>query len=168
MAQHQQNGHWHALWEDYGPKLLLFARQLTEARDDAEDIVQEAFVRYWRARENDPKLTPPLLFTMVRRSAIDQARKIQARQIREERAECLMQSEAFFESSLEEKERQEQLEQSLRQLPADQREVLVLKIWGELTFDEIGRTLEISPNTAASRYRYALQQLRGILTPSLL
>ena len=44
--------------------------------------------------------------------------------------------------------------------PPTQREVIVLKIWHEYTFDEIGRLLEISPNTVAGRYRYGLQKLR--------
>ena len=43
------------------------------------------------------------------------------------------------------------------------REVLTLKVWGELTFQEIGETLDISANTAASRYRYGLESLRKIL-----
>ena len=45
----------------------------------------------------------------------------------------------------------------------DQQEVVVLKIWGELTFQEIADTLDISGNTAASRYRYALEKLRDLL-----
>ena len=45
-------------------------------------------------------------------------------------------------------------------LPREQREVLVMKIWNELTFAEIGEALEISQNTAASRYRYALASLK--------
>jgi len=50
-------------------------------------------------------------------------------------------------------------------LPHDQREVLVLKIWNELTFSEIGDALGISQNTAASRYRYALAHLKKSLQP---
>ena len=42
----------------------------------------------------------------------------------------------------------------------NKRKVLTLKIWGELTFDEIAQTLELSLNTVASRYRYALQKLK--------
>ena len=52
------------------------------------------------------------------------------------------------------------LETALRSLPAEQREVVVMKVWGEQTFDVIGHALEISPNTAASRYRYGMEALR--------
>ena len=49
---------------------------------------------------------------------------------------------------------------AVERLPDQQKEVLILKIWGELTFDEIARTLDESLNTVASRYRYGLQKLR--------
>jgi DNA-directed RNA polymerase specialized sigma24 family protein len=48
-------------------------------------------------------------------------------------------------------------------LPVEQREVIVLKIWHEMTYDEIANTLELSPNTVAGRYRYGMEKLKGIL-----
>ena len=54
---------------------------------------------------------------------------------------------------------------ALAGIPGDQREVAVLKVYGQLTFREIGETLGISINTAQSRYRYALAALRKRLTP---
>lgn len=51
---------------------------------------------------------------------------------------------------------------TLSQLPREQAEVVVLKIWHDLTFAEIGAALGISPNTAASRYRYGIEKLRGV------
>jgi RNA polymerase sigma-70 factor, ECF subfamily len=53
----------------------------------------------------------------------------------------------------------------LGELPADQRAVLHLKLWEGLTFEQIAAALEISPNTAASRYRYGLDKLRRLLRP---
>ena len=52
---------------------------------------------------------------------------------------------------------------SLAKLPPNQREVIVLKIWHGLTFEAIGDLLELSPNTAAGRYRYGLEKLRTFL-----
>jgi RNA polymerase sigma-70 factor (ECF subfamily) len=43
----------------------------------------------------------------------------------------------------------------------------MLKIWGDLTFDEIARTLDLSSNTVASRYRYALQKLKDSVPQEL-
>jgi RNA polymerase sigma-70 factor (ECF subfamily) len=49
---------------------------------------------------------------------------------------------------------------AVRELPIEQREVLTLKIWGELTFQQIATMTDESPNTVASRYRLALAALR--------
>ncbi len=55
---------------------------------------------------------------------------------------------------------------ALRTLPPEQAEVVVLKIWEELTFAQIGEVLQISPNTAASRYQYAMAKLTSRLGKS--
>ena len=65
-----------------------------------------------------------------------------------------------------EDESQRALVAALDLLPNEQREVLVMKIWNDLTFAEIASALEISQNTAASRYRYALAALKKYL-PSI-
>jgi len=51
----------------------------------------------------------------------------------------------------------------LTELPVEQREVIVLKLWHDYTFEEIGDLLETSPNTVAGRYRYGLQKLRACM-----
>ena len=51
----------------------------------------------------------------------------------------------------------------MRELPAEQREVVVMKVWGEMTLEEMAQVLEIPVNTVASRYRYALGKLRELL-----
>lgn len=56
------------------------------------------------------------------------------------------------------------LEQALRQLPAEQREVVHLKVWEGMTFQEIADLTGELLNTAASRYRYAMEKLRNILS----
>ena len=97
----------------------------------------------------------------MRRAALDLARRDDRRAGREERAAGLPEEAvAWFERPLEGDERRVAVEEAIRRLPDEQRDVLVLKIWGELTFEQVGRELEISPNTAASRYRYALGALR--------
>ncbi len=70
---------------------------------------------------------------------------------------------SLFESPVERDEWRAVVETALAKLPEPQREVLVLKIWGDLTFPEIGEALGISPNTAASRHRYAIEALRTLL-----
>jgi len=66
----------------------------------------------------------------------------------------------LFASSLEQDEEYAQLEAAIQRLPVEQREVLTLKVWGELTFQQIAAVMDESPNTIASRYRLALASLR--------
>lgn len=157
-------GDWRELWTQYGHKLLLFARQQAPCLDDAEDVVQEAFVRYWKAFQVNPNLSPTLLFLNVKRVAIDHARKWKSRLS----TEIQHTAESFFvPTETGQDDRNQAIEDALKSLPPEQREILVLKIWGELTFEEISQTLNISPHTAASRYRYALNKLKEVLIPSL-
>ena len=72
-------------------------------------------------------------------------------------------SARWFESSPDESETEREAMERLADLPRDQREVIVLKIWHQYTFEEIGDLLELSPNTAAGRYRYGLEKLRAAL-----
>lgn len=147
-----------ALLDKHGAALLFVARQRVSAKSDAEDVVQEAFIRFWRARD---RVADPVafLFACVRNCALDWQRE-RSRQIRREEAAARGEREALLAGSLEQDERRDAIEQALRRLPEEQREVLAMKIWGGLSFPQIAEALGISPNTAASRYRYALAKLR--------
>jgi RNA polymerase sigma-70 factor (ECF subfamily) len=167
---------WKQWFNNHGSRLLLFARQQTRTSEDAEDVLQEAMLRLWKSGmidqsedgSNEPCLAAA--FTQIRRSAIDQARKNIRRANRETRAMELdgTTDTVWFKDSLEQDERSRQIEQAIQTLPDYYKEVIILKIWGELTFEQIAETLDIPMNTAASRYRYALERLRRTLTPAKL
>lgn len=148
---------WHELYREWADRFLLFARQQTRSLADAEDVLQEAFVHLWSKRDLFPRMEPGLVFTQIRRFAIDRARRDQRRQKREERYATELDPSWFSDSP---HGPDGEMEALLRTLPPEQQEVLVLKIWGDQTFESIGKALDVSPNTAASRYRYGLEQLR--------
>jgi RNA polymerase sigma factor (sigma-70 family) len=157
---------WRAWLAEHGAALLLLARQWTDCRADAEDVVQEAFVKFWRTyvrpqRDETIAIEEPAayLYACVKRCALDWHRG-RSRQRRREQAAARPESEALFAGTLEQDERRTAIESALRGLPDNQAEVLILKIWGGLSFPQIAAPLEISENTAASRYRYALAKLR--------
>lgn len=155
---------WHTWFETNGPRLLLFARQQTHSDADADDIVQEAALRLWKSGSPPPAL--PLAFTAVRHTAIDHARRNKRRLQREQTAianDAL--TRPWFEPKLPSEETAA-VQQAIAELPEKHRNVITLKIWGELTFSQIAETLDISPNTAASRYRYALGHLRRYFAQS--
>ena len=167
MEPPDEAGNWKVWFEVHGPSLLLCARQWTHSIADAEDVLQEAFVRYWRHQRHLPGHPRALLITSIRRVATDQARGNSRRVAREEKSiGAAGETVPFFEPRMaDDAGRSYEIEAALGCLPAEQREVLVLKIWNELTFEQIAQTLEILPNTAASRYRYALVALRKELKP---
>ena len=112
----------------------------------------------------------PYLFTTIRRLSIDLGRRDDRRRRREDYVGGEVdteQKEAFhpwFESESSDDETRALLEAGLKELPPKFAEVVVMKVWGERTFAEIGDALEISPNTAASRYRYGFEALKKKLT----
>jgi RNA polymerase sigma-70 factor (ECF subfamily) len=148
-----------AIWFDqHGAALVLLARQWVVHRADAEDVVQEAFVRFWRSRERAKDPTA-YLYACVKHCALEWQRR-QVRRFRREEAAARIEAEPLFWGPLEQGERRAAIAAALLTLPEEQREVLVMKIWGGLSFPQIGLALEVSANTAASRYRYALAKLR--------
>jgi RNA polymerase sigma-70 factor, ECF subfamily len=152
--------HWQPWLARHRAALFLMARQYLHTPQEAEDAMQEGFTHFWNARHTaqDPAA---FLFTCVRNAALDQRRSTRSRR-RFERHHAGP-SLPLFHSPLEHSERRQQIEQALTHLPEDQREVLILKIWSDLTFAQIADTLDIPPNTAASRYRYALTHLETLL-----
>jgi RNA polymerase sigma-70 factor (ECF subfamily) len=153
---------WKTCFTALAPGLVLFARQWVRSGADAEDIVQEAFVRFWR--QNRDVANRGLLYATVRSVALDLIRKDSRRARREAEAysDTVQTIEPQFEAD---HDSQRLLAGAINRLPHEQREVLVMKIWNDLTFAEIGEGLGISQNTAASRYRYALTALRKDLLP---
>ena len=154
---------WKTSFSQLAPGLVLFARQWARSAADAEDIVQEAFVRFWR-KQHDVS-NRGLLYATVRSIALDFLRRDSRRAKRETVA--MQDVDQTVKPAFEiETDEQPALVAALDLLPAEQREVLTLKIWNELTFAEIASALGISQNTAASRYRYALAALKKNLPAS--
>ncbi len=153
---------WKRWLDQHGAALVLLARQSVASHADAEDVVQEAFVRFWRSRE---RVAEPVayLYACVKRCGLDWQRAGKRRSRREE-ARARPEAEPMFAGALEQNERRTAVERALAILPEKQREVLVMRIWGGLTFSQIAAALEISADTAASRYRYALDKLQEALT----
>jgi RNA polymerase sigma-70 factor (ECF subfamily) len=152
------SGQWTVWFDRHSAALILLARQWAPSRADAEDIVQEAFIRFWRSRQRVEE-PAAYLYACVKHCALDWQRG-RKRQARREEATARPEVETLFADSLVEQERGAAIEAALHGLPEDQREVLVMKIWGELSFPQIAAALAVSANTAASRYRYALAKLR--------
>jgi RNA polymerase sigma-70 factor (ECF subfamily) len=154
---------WEQLYDEHAAALVLYARQWLRSASDAEDAVQDAFVRLLQSPRHFGDRPVPILYQAVKWAALDRLRRMDRLGKREEAAGDLEPDRVLFENVLERQEQRAHLEAGLQALPEEQREVLTLHIWGNLSFREIGATLGISQNTAASRYRYALKHLSQAL-----
>ncbi|HKE35622.1 MAG TPA: sigma-70 family RNA polymerase sigma factor [Candidatus Acidoferrum sp.] len=144
-------------YRQYGSALLLFAAALTGERSRAQDAVHQVFLKLLESGGlRDALDTKAYLFTCVR-NVVRNDRKARVRDVALD-PQC-----AWFEPPHRDFAAELSLRRVLWKLPEDQREVITLHIWGELTFAQIAEVLSISANTAASRYRYALAKLRDAL-----
>ena len=170
---------WRPWLTENGSKLLLFARQQTRSLADAEDVLQEAVVKLARKVEEGTFVGGqeswlPFIYTQIRRESIDLGRKDDRRKRRE--VAVIDDTKGLgndidlplFDEGEGNGETRRILVEGLKSLPKKFSEVITMKLWGERTFAEIGEALDISLNTAASRYRYGIEALRKQLATARL
>jgi RNA polymerase sigma factor (sigma-70 family) len=141
------------LYQSKAVELILYGRALGLSHAEAEDVLQETFVGLMQ------RLQPPLQLEhycvrSFRNRALNYRRSLWRRLTRE------LESWRWFEKSPGESPAERAAMRCLAELPVEQREVIVLKIWHRYTFEEIGQLLATSPNTIAGRYRYGLQKIK--------
>ena len=165
---------WRQCYHEMAGKLLLFARQFLSSGgqgciNEAEDVVQNAFVRFWKHYPEAQADQYGLLFAAVRTLSLDFLRGAKRRSKREEvyaqeqsviREDFEGRSGPWFESGADSSAQSEIVQTALSRIPAEQREVVVLKLWGELTFAQIAETVEAPASTVATRYRTGMKKLR--------
>jgi len=146
-------------------RLVRFAATITRNQHDAEDAVQAALVRVAARPHLLCELQAPwsYLLRMVRNEALVIARRKRRWSLVGNLSDLLTRR---LVDEVEQEETHRAVWLALRKLPTLQAEVVVLKIWEEMTFAQIAEVLEISPDTAASRYRYAMKKLSQKLAPA--
>ncbi len=144
------------LYDAKAAGLILYGRALGLSHGEAEDVLQETFLALM---QNPQSLREPEHYCLrsFRNRALNYRRSLWRRLTRELEAKC------WFDTSPAESPAERDATRHLAELPMEQREVIVLKIWNRYTFEEIGGLLGISPNTAAGRYRYGLQKIKAHL-----
>jgi RNA polymerase sigma-70 factor, ECF subfamily len=144
------------LYEAKAAELILYGRALGLSHSEAEDVLQETFVALLKM-EREPD--NPLHYAVrgFRNRAFNYKRGFIRRMLRE------VEAKRWFERNADESPQERAAMQCLEKLPPEQREVIVLKIWHEYTYEEIGELLQLSPNTVAGRYRYGMEKLRACL-----
>jgi RNA polymerase sigma-70 factor (ECF subfamily) len=141
------------LVDRHGPPLILYARQWCQV---PEDVVQDAFVKLI-AQPRPPDDPVPWLYRVVRNGALDAGKTARRRERREQavaRPECW-----FREAAVDDLDAATAVA-ALQRLPLEQREVIVARLWGGLSFEQIAEVAGCSASTAFRRFDAGLDALR--------
>jgi RNA polymerase sigma-70 factor (ECF subfamily) len=139
------------LYEQHRRGLFAYACSFVSSFATAEDILQHVFTRLLRFDVEIADSPVPYLYRAVRNTALNQIR---------DRSREVSLEDGWLDGPSGMEQTGLELQSVLKELPEEQREVILLHVWGEMSFDEAAAALGISPNTAASRYRYGLSKLR--------
>lgn len=159
-------------WVDrYGPSVRGYLRAMVRHDDEADDLAQEVFRRAWTARHRyrENGTARAYLLKIADRLVCDRARRRREVQLPPEQWPSLEpETEAFSPSAnLEQQELKTQLETALDQLSDDQRRVLLLRYYGDMTFAQIAQIMDCPLNTALSHCRRGLLALRAVFQERL-
>lgn len=141
------------LYERKAAELVLYGRALGLSHNEAQDVLQETFLALMQ-KPQMPHKPEHYCVRSFRNCALNYRRSLWRRLTRE------LEAWRWFEKSPGESPAERAAMRCLAELPLEQREVIVLKIWNRYTFEEIGELLDLSPNTASGRYRYGLQKIK--------
>ena len=142
------------LYRQHGASLLLFAISICGEPSRAQDAVHQVFLKLMETNSLQNALdSKAYLFASVRNVLLNDLKHRQ-------RSVAIDHDQLWFTPPDRDHAAEQNLRRALQSLPDDQRQVVVLHIWGELTFAQVAEILNIGANTAASRYRYALEKLR--------
>lgn len=150
-----------ALYERYGERMYRTALGLVGRAEDAEDAVQETFVSLVRShrRLGSVEDLGAYVFAALRHAAV----RVRARRGRDLAMGLAAAQNRPSGGGIPDPWDAERLGRAIQDLPAEQREVITLRVQGELTFAQIAQASGVSINTIMSRYRYAIAKLRGVM-----
>ena len=140
----------------FSPALVLYARSWLDA-GRAEDVVQDAFCRL-ASQRRAPVVVKAWLFRTVRNAALTHLRSRRRRHRHERRGAA--RRPGWFDARPDDLVDAEQVQQAVAALPEPQREVVVLRLWCDMTLQEIADLTGQPISTLFSRYRAALGAMR--------
>ena len=146
------------LYDQHGAALVAYARGFVPDAAAAEDVVHHVFLRLLTAELTKPDAPVAYVYRAVRNAALNARRSGLKLKEFDPQSSIFQRSGGNQEAALA-------LEKALAELPEEQREVVVMRMWSGLTLEEIGAAVDVPLNTVASRYRYALEKLRLKLRP---
>jgi RNA polymerase sigma-70 factor (ECF subfamily) len=139
------------LYDRHSRGLLAYACSILSSFAAAEDVLHEVFERLLRSNTEITSSPKTYLYRAVRNASLNAKRN---------RKHDVRLDDVWLEGPAGTGSDVIDLQLALRELPQEQREIIILHLWGGLTFDDLATALGIPRDTAASRYRYGLSRLR--------
>lgn len=158
MAKTGSAEQWTRFLAEHRRALFVYAASLTRSSDAAADLIQDVLVRLLRA-DRDPSIGLAYVLRCLRNQALDARRRDRTNS---NAALDELPSTVFLAQS-NDAEACRLAREALRGLASDAREIVVLRIYGELSFREIAELFEAPLGTVTSAYRRALEALRETL-----
>lgn len=153
-----------ALYGEAGPKLFAICLRMMKSRDEAEDVLQEAFVKIWeRSHQYDAGKGQPLawLATIARNCALDRLRKPGRAAVPFD--EAVVEEIDAHVQAIDQAGEGRDLQRCLGELREDYRRVIVLAYVNGLTHEELASQLDKPMGTIKSWVRRGLEQLKGCM-----
>lgn len=156
-----------ALYEQYQGKLFLFAFSLIKSKIEAEEIVQEVFIRIWEKRNtlNPDKSFKAYLLTITKNLVFDKLKKAaRDRALQEKIYKNIQQLEKIGANELLEKELQRLHQQAIERLSPRKKTIFLMSREEELTYEQIAQKLGISVHTVRNQMTDSLTTIREFLS----
>ena len=154
--------------EAYAQRLVSYAYRRMGSIQDAEDVVQEVFVRTYaeRAKRKEVSAVVPYLYRMTANACTDALRKRKRAKgfLRRFVGESLPSGHENAVALYAVSEEVQKAEALLQRLPKRQAEAIRLRVFDELSLSEIAEVVGCRPNTVSSRLRYGFRKLRTIVS----
>lgn len=154
------------LYNQYRDKIASFAYRFFKSQDNAEEIVQETFIRFWQSRHKlDHSLTAaPLIFTIARRLILNELRQMaKSEQVIAHLWHKTQAIDHLSQNVLIAKEIDEKSKEALAYLSPQQKAIFCMSRYQGLTHEEIAHNLQISPHTVNNHLVEGLKKIRNYL-----
>jgi RNA polymerase sigma-70 factor, ECF subfamily len=149
------------IYERHRRGLFAIALSVTRCPVRAEDAVHEAFLRLCRRIDRPAEDAVAYIFSAVRNAAIDQVRRLSLETNARREGSFLFELDPLEpEQRLADAERLSLVARAVETLPPEQREIVVLRIYGGLRFQQIANVIDLPLATVTTRYRRALERLK--------
>ena len=151
------------IYDQFGKKIYVYLITLLRSEEKVKEVMQEVFVRIAEKRKKLLKVKDmeSYIFILARNQAMQYLRNQPKPMANIDQYENILSNHSGFPLLVEEERRE--IEQALISLPVEQKEIITLKVFEDLSFTEIAKRLRISRNTVWARYRYGMEKLRNKL-----